>query len=71
MSLADRRVVIYVGHLIERGEIVGRVKNVMVVGNVYDALSRVDAVGNVAIWADDDVLVPSLRIASLRVASKQ
>ena len=62
---------VYLGHLIERGEIVGRVKNIMVVGNVYDALSRVDAVGSVATWADDDVLAPPLRLASLRVASKR
>lgn len=61
---------VYVAYLVEEGEVVGRVKNVMIAGNVYEALARVEAVGHVAEWADDDALFPEVRIGALRVTSK-
>lgn len=63
------------GFWVENGEIVGRVKDAMVSGNVYETLQDVIAVGKPAIatWAAsiwDSTVVPALLCDNVRVATQ-
>ena len=58
------------GFKIERGEIVGRVKDAMVAGNVYDLLASVDAVGNTQ-HALGSLYAPFLRLPAVRVTTSE
>lgn len=58
------------GYKIEKGEIVGRVKDVMLTGNVYDALRHVGAVGDEAEWTWGAVKTPPILIERLSVVAK-
>ena len=56
------------GFKVESGQVVGRVKDVMVAGNVYELLSTVDAVGS----AQEDLgdyFLPFVRFPALKVAT--
>ncbi|MEL7039750.1 MAG: TldD/PmbA family protein [Cyanobacteria bacterium J06592_8] len=57
------------GYRIERGEIVGRVKNTMVAGNVYTALKQVVQVGEDADW-NGSCCTPSLTVEGLSVTGR-
>ncbi|WP_413161210.1 TldD/PmbA family protein [Capilliphycus salinus ALCB114379] len=57
------------GYRVERGEIVGRVKNTMVSGNVYTALKRVIEVGEDADW-NGSCCTPSLTVEGLSVTGR-
>jgi len=46
----DFSVNIALGYKVEKGEIVGRVKDAMLAGNVYDALTRIEAIGSEPEW---------------------
>ncbi len=54
---------------IEDGEIVGRVKDVMLAGNTYEALRNIEAIGNEAQWSGS-ALTPPIKIAKLSVVAK-
>lgn len=58
------------GYKIEKGEIVGRVKEVMLTGNGYDALRHVGAVGDEAEWTWGAVKTPPILIERLSVVAK-
>lgn len=60
---------VLLGYKIEKGEIVGRVKDTVVSGNVYQALKRIDAVGSEARWVGS-VFAPPIMCARLAVGSK-
>ncbi len=63
---------VHLGYKIERGELVGRVKDTMVAGNVYTALKeRLAAVGDTAFWVGGRLQAPHLMFTSLGVASKE
>ena len=57
------------GFLVENGEIKGRVKDAMVAGNVYDLLSRVDAIGDTPRWVGSS-LVPPICLANIKLSSQ-
>lgn len=57
------------GYRVEGGEIVGRVKNTMVAGNVYTALKRVIEVGEDATW-NGSCCTPSLTVEGLSVTGR-
>lgn len=59
------------GYAIENGEITGRVKDVMLAGNVYSALNDIAAVGDQAEWVNDLFYgaAPYLQIGSLNVVA--
>jgi PmbA protein len=61
---------VLLGYKVESGKIVGRVKNTMVSGNVYQALKEVTAIGSQAEWVGGVVNTPPIYCPRLSVASK-
>ena len=61
---------VLLGYKIENGEIVGRVKDTMVSGNIYKALKNITAIGSEARWVGSSLLTQPLYCPSLSVASK-
>jgi PmbA protein len=61
---------VLLGYKIENGEIVGRVKNTMVSGNVYQVLKGIVALGKEPKWVGGSLLLPHVYCPSLAVASK-
>ena len=61
---------VLLGYKVENGKIVGRVKNTMVSGNVYQVLKEITAIGNKARWVGSFLQTPHLYLPSLSVASK-
>ena len=61
---------VLLGYKVENGKIVGRVKNTMVSGNIYQLLDRLAAVGSDARWLGGFLNTPSLYFPSVSVASK-
>lgn len=59
---------VHLGYKIERGEIVGRVRNAVISGNVFDALADLAAVGDEGVWVAGSFRVPHLSFRSLAVA---
>ncbi len=60
---------VLLGYKVERGEIVGRVKDTVVSGNIYKALAENVAVGREARWVGA-VLTPAVFCSDLAVGSK-
>jgi len=65
----DFSVNVSLGYKIENGEIVGRVKDAMLAGNVYDALPRIEAVGSEPEWTHS-FCTPAVKIGALSVVAK-
>ena len=65
----DFRANLSLGFLIENGEVVGRVKDTMISGNVYDTLNRVEAIGATpeSVWGTRSI--PWVRTRGVQVAS--
>jgi len=61
---------VLLGYKVEHGKIVGRVKDTMVSGNVYQALKQIVAIGSEARWVGSLVKTPHLYIPCLSVAAK-
>lgn len=61
---------VLLGYKIERGEVVGRVKDTVVSGNIYEALKRVDAIGSEGRWEGGMVFTPAFCCSNLKVVSK-
>jgi PmbA protein len=61
---------VLLGYKIENGKIVGRVKNTMVSGNVYQVLKQITAIGSEAKWVGGFLQTPHLYCPALSVASK-
>ncbi len=61
---------VLLGYKIESGRIVGRVKDTMVSGNVYQLLKKITAVGSDAKWEGDSINTPSFYCPSVSVAVK-
>lgn len=61
---------VLLGYKVENGKIVGRVKDTMVSGNVYQLLKQIAAIGSEAKWVGGMVNTPPLYCPSLSVASK-
>ena len=60
---------VLLGYKIEKGRIVGRVKNTMISGNAYRALSNLVAIGNKAKWVGGSLLTPTICCQGISVAS--
>jgi PmbA protein len=61
---------VLLGYKIDNGEISGRVKDTMVFGNVYQLLSRIEAIGNDSRWISGYVKTPSIYCSGISVTSK-
>ncbi len=61
---------VLLGYKVENGEIVGRVKNTMVFGNIYQILKQLEAIGKEARWVGGLLHIPHLYCSSLSVATK-
>jgi PmbA protein len=61
---------VLLGYKVENGKIVGRVKNTMVSGNVYQVLKEGIVIGNKARWIGSSLLTPPLYCAQIAVATK-
>ncbi len=61
---------VLLGYKVESGKIVGRVKDTMVSGNVYQVLKQITAIGSEARWVGGFVHTPHIYCPSLSVASK-
>jgi PmbA protein len=61
---------VLLGYKVENGKIVGRVKNTMVSGNVYQVLKDITAIGSQARWVGGFLHTPPLYCPALSVASK-
>ncbi len=61
---------VLLGYKVESGKIVGRVKDTMVSGNVYQLLKQIVAIGSDAKWVGGFLNTPPLYFPSVSVASK-
>ena len=61
---------LHVAYKIENGEVVGRVKDVMLAGNTYTALNNIMAIGDRAEWAGGTLLTPPIQIADLSIIAR-
>ncbi len=61
---------VLLGYKVENGKIVGRVKNTMVSGNIYQLLRQITAIGSEAKWVGGFLKTPHLYCPSLSVAVK-
>ncbi len=62
---------VLLGYKIEKGEIVGRVKDTMVSGNVYQMLKHVEAIGSDSRWVEGFLRTPSIFCPNVSVATKE
>jgi PmbA protein len=60
---------VLLGYKVEKGEIVGRVKNTMIAGNVMEVLARSVTVGNDSRWVGGSLHTPSLLCEGVSVSS--
>ena len=61
---------VLLGYKVENGKIVGRVKDTMVSGNIYQLLKEITAIGSEARWVSGFLQIPPLYFPSVSVASK-
>ena len=62
---------VLLGYRISNGKIIGRVKDTMISGNVYHALSNLVAVGSEARWLGGGLRTPALYCRGISVAAKE
>jgi len=61
---------VLLGYKVEKGEIVGRVKDTVVSGNIYQVLNKLIGVGREARWVEEIFFTPMICCSNLTVASK-
>jgi PmbA protein len=61
---------VLLGYKVESGKIVGRVKDTMVSGNIYQLLKQITAIGSEAKWVGGFLSTPPLYFPNVAVASK-
>ncbi len=61
---------VLLGYRVENGKIVGRVKDTMVSGNIYQLLKQIAAIGSDARWVSGFLQTPSIYFHNVSVASK-
>lgn len=59
------------GYKVEKGQIVGRVKNTMVAGSIFEAFKNLAALGSEAEWVGGGAYLPNMLFQNLGVASRQ
>jgi len=61
---------VLLGYKIENGKLVGRVKDTMVAGNVYQVLKNIPAIGSESKWVGGMLYTPPIYCQGLSVSSK-
>ncbi|MEE8470280.1 MAG: TldD/PmbA family protein [Dehalococcoidia bacterium] len=61
---------VLLGYMVKNGEIVGRVKDTMVSGNIYEALKEVAGIGREAKWLGGRLRTPHIYCHRLAVSTK-
>jgi PmbA protein len=61
---------VLLGYKVENGEIVGRVKDTMIAGNVYQVLKELLGIGQEARWVGGILLAPALYCSGVSAATK-
>ena len=61
---------VLLGYKVENGKIVGRVKDTMVSGNIYQLLGQIDAIGSDTRWVGGFLQTPPLYFPSVSAATK-
>jgi PmbA protein len=61
---------VLLGYKVEKGRIVGRVKDTMLSGNVYEVLKEGIAIGRDSRWVGSSLLTPSIYCPKIAVAAK-
>lgn len=61
---------VLLGYRVKDGRVVGRVKNAMVSGNAYQALSNLIGIGSEARWLGGSLRTPAIACAGVSVAAK-
>ncbi len=61
---------VLLGYKVENGRIVGRVKDTMISGNVYEALRDIAAIGSEAEWVGGALKTPPIYLSSISISSK-
>jgi PmbA protein len=61
---------VLLGYWVERGRIVGRVKDTMVSGNIYEVLKEVVAIGREGRWVGSRLFTPPIYLPRLTVATR-
>ncbi|MCJ7523235.1 MAG: TldD/PmbA family protein, partial [Dehalococcoidia bacterium] len=62
---------ILLGYAVKNGEIIGRVKDTMISGNIYEALKDVAAIGSEGKWIGGRVRLPHIYCPRLAVSRKE
>jgi len=66
---------LFLGYKIEKGKLVGRVKNVMLAGNAFNALKNIEAISQEREWVSGPFayingLIPYIQVGKLSVTAK-
>ena len=61
---------VLLGYKVENGEIVGRVKDTMVSGNIYETLTGLGAIGCDGRWVSGIMKIPHLYCTGVAVSAK-
>lgn len=59
------------GYKVEQGKIIGRIKNTMVAGNIFEAFDNLVALSDRAEWVGSSAYVPHILFSQLGVAARQ
>ena len=62
---------VLLGYRVSHGEVIGRVKDTMITGNVYDVLSNLVGIGDSARWIGGRIKVPALYCRGVSVSAKE
>jgi len=61
---------VLLGYAVENGKVIGRVKDTMVAGNVYNILRKLDGIGSESEWVEGFLSTPALSCTGVSVSSK-
>ena len=61
---------VLLGYRISRGKIIGRVKDCVISGNVYNVLNNIEAIGSESRWIGGSLKTPAIYCHGVSVASK-
>jgi PmbA protein len=62
---------VLLGYRINNGEIIGRVKDCVISGNVYNVLNSIEAIGTESRWIGGSLKTPAIYCRSVSVTSKE